>query len=90
VSENADDAVTGPEHYQAAERLLQTELEGGGVHDPDLLQRAQVHAMLALAAATALGASSHGGPNRTEHAAMPYDEQRAWTQVAGEPDDFED
>jgi hypothetical protein len=45
--------VTGPEHYLEAERIL-------GSDDGDILE-AQVHATLALAAATALGLSARDG-----------------------------
>lgn len=41
--------MTGPEHYRAAEQLI--EAHGDGV--PTMLALAQVHATLALAAATA-------------------------------------
>lgn len=46
--------MTGPEHYKAAESLLDDgQLEtDGGVEQVALFARAQVHATLALAAAT--------------------------------------
>lgn len=51
--------MTGPEHYRKAERLLKTTLDSGGdirYGDSQLtanrLAAAQVHATLALAAAT--------------------------------------
>jgi len=50
--------VTGPEHYTEAERLLdhaENEARGGHDHSEAMaLANAQVHATLALAAATAL------------------------------------
>jgi hypothetical protein len=54
------DPVTGPEHYREAERLLRiltkTTEHGGTVIDasmnPNVVAAAQVHATLALAAAT--------------------------------------
>lgn len=42
--------MNGPEHYAEAERLMRNE----GWHDPINAAHAQVHATLALAAATAL------------------------------------
>lgn len=46
--------MTGPEHYRAAEKLLAcTERDGSNELNPQFLAQAQVHAVLALAAATA-------------------------------------
>jgi hypothetical protein len=49
--------MTGPEHFKAAEELLAGVEEYGGDYTPegrsDQIAIAQVHAMLALAAATA-------------------------------------
>ncbi len=70
--------MTGPEHYQAAERLLAgvtldaTHPDGSPViraDEPETIAAAQVHATLALAAATAI---HPGGFDR-------------WYDVAGEP-----
>jgi hypothetical protein len=46
--------MTGPEHYKEAERLLATlpKSTAGGAYERALLDEAQVHATLALAAAT--------------------------------------
>jgi hypothetical protein len=67
--------VTGPDHYREAERLL-TELVsinpgGGEMHRASevALAAAQVHATLALAAASAVGTSAA--------------ESRAWADAAG-------
>ena len=64
--------MTGPEHYREAEELLDT-LRGrdrGTVpHEVSIAAEAQVHAVLALAAATALSGIS-----------MPDDQ--AWRDVA--------
>jgi hypothetical protein len=48
--------VTGPEHYKAAERLLDETVEYAeiGNVETEAVAHAQVHATLALAAATAL------------------------------------
>jgi hypothetical protein len=47
--------VTGPEHYQAAEMLLKASDQDRPDTDPaELISAAQVHATLALAAATAM------------------------------------
>lgn len=68
--------MTGPEHYREAEKLLSLDeaiREGGG--DPgDVLHAAQVHATLALAAATA-----------DQPAQAPADAlmRRAWRTVTG-------
>jgi len=64
--------VTGPEHYQAAERLLQprtthTIPSGEPRQAPpttDMILQAQVHATLALAAATAMNDAETGMPMR--------------------------
>ncbi len=68
--------MTGPEHYRRAERLMDSITRRGqgqgpvveGGH-PEVIAAAQVHATLALAAATALGTA---GPD-----------SRDWADVAG-------
>lgn len=72
--------MTGPEHYREAERLADRAhyFTYGDGADPKtgaaLAAEAQVHATLALAAATALGAQGfHGMHTRDAH---------AWRQVA--------
>ncbi len=60
--------MTGPEHYLRAEELL----SGTTYPDPENIATAQVHAMLALAAATALSSDFRS------HA-----ETDAWRQAAG-------
>lgn len=61
--------MTGPEHYKEAERLLST-------GSPDAEPRAQVHATLALAAATAATqATAYDGDE--DHART-----RGWAGVA--------
>lgn len=47
--------MTGPEHYREAERLLAEAHGGISVHADNARAEAQVHATLALAAATASG-----------------------------------
>lgn len=82
--------MTGPGHYQEAERLLDScrlyvdgeseiypERENGVDTCGNALAAAQVHATLALAAATALGlgrADDHG---------MLADDANAWQNAAG-------
>jgi hypothetical protein len=64
--------VTGPEHYRKAEQLLEaSEAAGGedGWRPVRYIQLASVHATLALAAGTVLGASPA--------------EVRAWADIAG-------
>lgn len=66
--------ATGPEHYQQAEQHLGF---AANAMDPQIeqahLQHAQVHATLALAAATALGSD------------QPAPDLESWNDVAGEP-----
>ena len=64
--------MTGPEHYHAAEKLLEENQEhpSSSINKTaSLIGQAQVHATLALAAATALGRGSL--------------ESREWADVAG-------
>jgi len=52
--------MTGPEHYRAAELLLAEAAERAGEASARSIVTAQVHAILALAAATALhGVTDH-------------------------------
>jgi hypothetical protein len=70
--------MTGPEHYRAAEMLLaaadQIAEQGGDMGE--MLAAAQVHATLALAAATAMGSAKDG---------MPRVDFVAWDKAAGVP-----
>jgi hypothetical protein len=65
--------VTGPEHYVAAEDLLirAGSPEASGDQERHAVAAAQVHAILALAAATALNESG-----------LPFDDHQAWREVA--------
>lgn len=75
--------MTGPEHYAEAERLIGRVTEPAVVPGygpvikagapPETIALAQVHATLALAAATGLGAAN-----------QPLDDQMAWTEAASE------
>lgn len=67
--------TTGPQHYAEAERLLTAKGDG---FVPDILAEAQVHATLALAAATAL---QHF--NGAE-IGMNQDDRQAWLRTASE------
>ena len=72
--------MTGPEHYREAERLISTTVEKDGLigtPHPHVLALAQVHATLALAAATALGREGEG---RTQ----PSMDRDAWFNAAAE------
>jgi hypothetical protein len=72
--------MSGPEHYRQAEQLLQ--LANGSADQGamrDYWQEAQVHATLALAAATALSDPSPEG------AGMPVPDWTAWTEAAATP-----
>jgi hypothetical protein len=67
--------MTGPEHYREAERLI-WDLEGG-LMDPTLhaaLPLAQVHATLALTAATAITEGSRSREDR-----------KAWVEACAGP-----
>jgi hypothetical protein len=76
--------MTGPEHYREAEALLMSADEADEDRDGDpgrplrLIAEAQIHATLALAAASAL-LSGAGG-------VIPLAEYDAWAKVAGEPE----
>jgi len=71
--------MTGPEHYQEAERrlLMAWEEDSTRERSTHLVAEAQVHATLALAAATALVDET---PRSDSHS-----EYRAWSNVAGSP-----
>lgn len=78
--------MTGPEHYAEAERLMVRLAEISNTPGPVdrkatlvISSVAQVHATLALAAATAMGA----GRADTENGAMDAVDFRAWDEVAG-------
>lgn len=74
--------MTGPEHYRKAERLLaesQTILrpnDEGPCEADRTIAEAQVHATLALAAATAAQDTAAG---------MTQEDHRAWTEAAITP-----
>jgi len=69
---------TGPDHYREAERLLTVGVnQRGSELDAICTAAAQVHATLALAAATALGREGEG---RTQ----PSQDRAAWFDAAAE------
>ncbi|MFI9340017.1 hypothetical protein ACIG0D_01875 [Streptomyces sp. NPDC052773] len=75
---------TGPEHYREAERLLKGCQNSCGalvIEDgtAEVLAAAQVHATLALAAATAMGAPVDGEGD----SGLPPRDAKAWFDVAG-------
>ena len=74
--------MTGPEHYDRAEQLLEMAGDDGMGSDAERyhIEAAQVHATLALAAACALGARDGGMPK------MDYAE---WRQAAGQQTEAE-
>lgn len=73
--------MTGPDHFKAAEELAAgVELYGGDFTPDgraDQIALAQVHATLAIAAATAL--STYG--------VMPVNDYLAWREACGEPEE---
>jgi hypothetical protein len=82
--------MTGPEHYAEAERLLT--LAGrhtsGAAYGPEwalTLTAAQVHATLALAAATAIGTPGPDGPAWAEVAAAKPSTATPETPAARRP-----
>ncbi|MFE1849925.1 hypothetical protein [Streptomyces sp. NPDC059489] len=73
--------MTGPEHYTRAEQLLR-EVRDGHQEGSDvaaILTAAQVHATLALAAATAMGAPVDGEAD----SGLPPQDAKAWNKAAG-------
>lgn len=64
--------MTGPEHYREAERILRDEYR-----TDRCVAEAQVHATLALAAATALIDPTRSAPRSTIH------DWAAWQRAAG-------
>lgn len=82
--------MTGPEHYQEAERLVSPRtvqsLSGREMHNvqPTLetILQAQVHATLALAAATAMNGHDETG--------MPKSDFRAWDVACGKTPGVDD
>lgn len=67
--------MTGPEHYCEAEKLLRLANQGhnqGNANEDRMVAQAQVHATLALAAATALNDSGE----------MPLEDLHAWKDAA--------
>ena len=76
--------MTGPEHYREAERLIQNlTTDTGAVYVEDgneqVIALAQVHATLALAAATAMGAPVDGEGD----SGLPPRDCKAWYDAAG-------
>jgi len=69
--------MSGPEHYRMAETLVKVADEGS-VDWESTVATAQVHATLALAAATALG---HEGADGT----MPSRDRAEWFAAAAVP-----
>ncbi|MGA5424572.1 hypothetical protein [Streptomyces lavendulocolor] len=70
--------MTGPDHHRLAEALLAKANRAEADDAPTLLAAAQVHATLALAAATAMGAAFEG-----DIAGFTVEEREAWYAVAG-------
>ncbi|MET8978509.1 hypothetical protein ABZX85_23115 [Streptomyces sp. NPDC004539] len=84
--------MTGPEHYHEAERLLavaadssETTYAGENPEADRTIAEAQVHATLALAAATALSV-----PARSLNVQQARSEAEAWIGAAGVPSVNED
>ncbi|MER6492636.1 hypothetical protein [Streptomyces griseorubiginosus] len=73
--------MTGPEHYLEAERLLKSGADNFLRYGSagSALDAAQVHATLALAAATALSA-----PVEDDLAGFTVEDRDAWFKAAGE------
>lgn len=80
--------ATGPQHYQRAEALLAEAAKAAkdfpGLNDPSdalIVARAQVHATLAHAAATAMAAAGGYGIGGV----MESSDFKAWDAVCGVP-----
>lgn len=73
--------MTGPEHYIRAEQLLREVRDGHqeGTDVAAILAAAQVHASLAHAAVTAMGAALDGEPE----SGLPQRDAEAWYAAAG-------
>jgi hypothetical protein len=71
-------ASTGPEHYQEAEVLLARAHNHGHQYTANIIAAAQVHATLALAAATAMQAAVDGS-----EPGMSPQEFTAWYAACG-------
>jgi hypothetical protein len=71
--------MTGPEHYREAERLLGLATDPQSTNPFLQAQAAQVHATLALAAATAVAAPVEDEPD----SGMPPADATAWYQAVG-------
>jgi len=77
--------VTGPEHYREAERLVAGLMTRDGTAvcidegNEQVIGIAQVHATLALAAATAMGAPVDGEGD----SGLPPRDCKAWYDAAG-------
>ena len=74
--------MTGAEHYTAAEALLD-EIAANPGDASQRLAVAQVHATLALAAATAMASRLVETEDGDEIAAMDPTDQEHWDNVAG-------
>jgi hypothetical protein len=76
--------MTGPEHYREAERLIKgLKTDSGAVYveegNEQVSALAQVHATLALAAATAMGAPV----DQEADSGLPPQDAKAWNDAAG-------
>jgi hypothetical protein len=69
--------MTGAEHYRQAEEYLEAARGSLNAEYDGYVSRAQVHATLALAAATALSGNGHG---------MPVRDYNAWHDTVGTQD----
>ncbi|HEY4024158.1 MAG TPA: hypothetical protein VGM75_36105 [Pseudonocardiaceae bacterium] len=75
--------MTGAEHYAAAEALLDEIATNPAGEAGQRLATAQVHATLALAAATAMASRLVETEEGDEIAAMDPTDQQHWDNVAG-------
>lgn len=78
--------MNGPQHYVAAEQALDAayQAEGGSDIERYYLASAQVHATLALAAATA-GLDAAEGPGGGSATGRTAEDAKGWAAVLGEP-----
>lgn len=77
--------TTGPQHYAEAERLARLAMDDRSYPETSYAVLAQVHATLALAAATALGQRDiRDDADSYSTDVLPSDDYQAWWRAASE------
>lgn len=79
--------MNGPDHYRKAESLLQDVMDRRRAYPEQAIAMAQVHATLALAAATAaLNPVSHDPVGSSFMTGRSYEDQQRWNVALGVED----